>query len=91
MLQIHDNIMTSAANRGLTPPLHSGAGKQQREIPMPQLQPSAIPSPCRNICVVKQGVCTGCGRTLAEIESWPTAADSERRDIIARAAARIRH
>jgi predicted Fe-S protein YdhL (DUF1289 family) len=50
---------------------------------------SAVPSPCRNICVVKRGVCTGCGRTLAEIEAWPTAPDEERRAIIRRASMRI--
>lgn len=57
---------------------------------MPELVASAIPSPCRNICRVAKGVCTGCGRTLPEITAWPTAPDSERAAILARAKARIR-
>jgi uncharacterized protein len=50
---------------------------------------SAIPSPCRNICVVKRRLCTGCGRTLDEIAAWPTAADPQRRAIVAQARARL--
>ncbi len=57
---------------------------------MPELIASAVPSPCRNICAVKRDVCTGCGRTLAEIAAWPTAPDDERRAIIGRARQRIR-
>lgn len=40
-----------------------------------------VPSPCRNICKVRRGICTGCGRTLAEIEAWPAADDTRRRAI----------
>jgi hypothetical protein len=57
---------------------------------MRELVASLVPSPCRNICTVKRGVCTGCGRTLDEIAAWPTAPDPERRAIVARAKARIR-
>ncbi|MFN7399085.1 MAG: DUF1289 domain-containing protein [Sandaracinobacter sp.] len=57
---------------------------------MPPLVASSVPSPCRNICVVKKGICTGCGRTLDEIAAWPTALDSERRAIVGRASGRIR-
>jgi hypothetical protein len=57
---------------------------------MPDLVASAVPSPCRNICRVKRNVCVGCGRTLAEIEAWPTTTDDERRAMIERAKARIR-
>jgi predicted Fe-S protein YdhL (DUF1289 family) len=57
---------------------------------MPTLVASSVPSPCRNICVVKRGICTGCGRSLDEIAAWPTAPDPERRAIIHRAEARIR-
>ena len=57
---------------------------------MPELVASAIPSPCRNICRVANGICTGCGRTLPEIAAWPTAPDAERKEILARAKARIR-
>jgi predicted Fe-S protein YdhL (DUF1289 family) len=51
---------------------------------------SAVASPCRNICRVRRGLCTGCGRTLEEIAAWPVAPDSERVAILARSAARIR-
>jgi hypothetical protein len=57
---------------------------------MPELVARFVPSPCRNICRVKRGICTGCGRTLAEIEAWPAAPDCERRAIVERANARIR-
>lgn len=56
---------------------------------MAELVASAVPSPCRNICVVKRQLCTGCGRTLDEIAAWPTAPDDVRRAIVQRAAARI--
>jgi hypothetical protein len=56
---------------------------------MPDLVASLVASPCRNICVVKRGLCTGCGRTLDEIAAWPTAPDPERRAIVARATARL--
>ena len=56
---------------------------------MPNPVPSNVPSPCRNICEVQRGLCTGCGRTLDEIAAWPTAPDDVRRAIVQRAAARI--
>ncbi|MFX6230741.1 DUF1289 domain-containing protein [Acinetobacter baumannii] len=39
-----------------------------------------IPSPCRKICVYDPGAgwCRGCGRTLGEISTWSTMADSDR-------------
>lgn len=57
---------------------------------MPEPVASAVPSPCRNICQVKRGLCVGCGRTLDEIAAWPTAPDQLRREIALRAAGRIR-
>ena len=57
---------------------------------MAELTASVVASPCRNICKVARGICTGCGRTLAEIAAWPTATDAERLAIRARSAARIR-
>jgi predicted Fe-S protein YdhL (DUF1289 family) len=50
---------------------------------------SLVPSPCRNICQLKRGICIGCGRTPEEIARWPTAPDDERRRIRASAAARL--
>ena len=50
----------------------------------------AVPSPCRDICQVDaSGVCTGCGRTLGEIEEWPRAARERRMQIRAAACLRL--
>ncbi|TPE59248.1 DUF1289 domain-containing protein [Sandaracinobacter neustonicus] len=57
---------------------------------MPELAASAVASPCRNICRLKRGLCTGCGRTMEEIAAWPTAPDAVKLAIRARAAGRIR-
>lgn len=56
---------------------------------VPEPAASLVPSPCRNICRLKAGICTGCGRTPEEIGRWPTAPDPERRAICAAAAARL--
>jgi hypothetical protein len=64
-------------------------GKRQERALVADLLPSAVRSPCRNICRVKRGLCMGCGRTLAEIERWPSASDPERRSIAAAAAGRL--
>lgn len=52
------------------------------------LSASAVPSPCRNVCQVKRGLCIGCGRTLDEISQWPTASDERKRAIVAAARSR---
>jgi predicted Fe-S protein YdhL (DUF1289 family) len=45
-----------------------------------------IPSPCTQNCALDPHLkyCTTCGRTLPEIESWPTATDEEKRTILLR-------
>jgi predicted Fe-S protein YdhL (DUF1289 family) len=53
------------------------------------LAASLVPSPCRNICRLKAGICMGCGRTPDEIGRWPTAPDPERRAIREAAQARL--
>lgn len=48
-----------------------------------------VESPCVGICALNaQSVCTGCGRTLAEIAEWSQASDSRRRRVVELAAAR---
>jgi uncharacterized protein len=44
-----------------------------------------ISTPCRNICVIdpRNGLCTGCGRSLDEIASWSRLGEPERRAIMA--------
>jgi len=47
---------------------------------------SQMESPCIQICVVdtSSGLCSGCGRTLAEIASWSSLTPAERRKIMDR-------
>ena len=42
-------------------------------------------SPCIRICVIDPptGLCTGCGRTLAEIGQWSRLGEAERRALMA--------
>jgi len=46
--------------------------------------PRAIVTPCVQVCVMddETGLCLGCRRTIAEIESWTAFSDAERRDIL---------
>jgi predicted Fe-S protein YdhL (DUF1289 family) len=43
------------------------------------------PSPCTKVCTLDamSGLCSGCGRSLAEIERWPLMSETERRHLIA--------
>jgi predicted Fe-S protein YdhL (DUF1289 family) len=53
-------------------------------IESPTIESPAIESPCIKICVVDPvcALCTGCGRTLAEIEHWVRFSPAERRRIM---------
>ena len=50
-----------------------------------------IKSPCNDVCQLewKSGYCLGCGRTGAEIASWPRITDEERDAITAQLEARL--
>lgn len=49
---------------------------------------SAIESPCIKVCELNRDqICTGCGRTLAEITDWPKA-DGRRKLLIRRLASK---
>jgi hypothetical protein len=52
----------------------------------------AIETPCVKICTLDHaaGMCSGCGRTLLEIEQWTRLSDGERRTIIEQLPARLR-
>ncbi len=52
---------------------------------------SAVSSPCVKICIVdpRSGICTGCGRTLAEIGNWLRFSESERLKVAAQLADRL--
>lgn len=45
--------------------------------------PSHVESPCIGICMIEDGYCMGCGRTLDEIAAWPTLSGDERRQVVA--------
>lgn len=51
---------------------------------------SDAPSPCINICRITAatGWCEGCRRTMAEIAGWPGYGPAQRREVLARVAAR---
>jgi predicted Fe-S protein YdhL (DUF1289 family) len=49
------------------------------------MTPAGPSSPCMNICVLDvERVCTGCGRTLDEIERWGRMSAVEQWAVIAR-------
>jgi predicted Fe-S protein YdhL (DUF1289 family) len=39
-------------------------------------------SPCTDRCQLDDGICLGCGRTVAEITSWQRLSESERARVI---------
>jgi predicted Fe-S protein YdhL (DUF1289 family) len=50
-----------------------------------------ISTPCTKVCAVsgQTGHCIGCGRTLAEIASWASFDETQRRAIMAELPARL--
>jgi predicted Fe-S protein YdhL (DUF1289 family) len=50
-----------------------------------------LETPCVNICLLdsETGLCVGCGRSIAEIASWASMSDRERRAIMAQLAKRM--
>lgn len=64
--------------------------------PIRQSQPRDVPlmtiSPCIKVCTLDpvSGLCSGCGRTLAEIERWPRMSDAERLQVMAELDERLR-
>lgn len=49
-----------------------------------------VESPCNDVCKLDEqtGWCLGCYRTLAEIGSWSSLADADKRAVIERSATR---
>ncbi|WP_276249250.1 DUF1289 domain-containing protein [Haloarcula rara] len=39
-------------------------------------------SPCTSVCALEDGLCVGCGRTVAEIASWQSMSDEEREQVV---------
>jgi predicted Fe-S protein YdhL (DUF1289 family) len=50
-----------------------------------------VRSPCVSVCVLDEGtnVCIGCGRTLDEVAAWSQMTNAQRREVVARAPARL--
>ncbi len=50
----------------------------------PARRPTAIRTPCVQVCVVDgpSGLCLGCFRTLAEIGGWSGLTDEQRADLM---------
>ena len=44
--------------------------------------PKRALSPCTGVCTMADGLCIGCGRTLAEIAGWGGLTDEERAAIM---------
>lgn len=50
----------------------------------------SVPSPCIGVCQVdRDQVCTGCGRSLAEIAAWSQLGDETQARIVALARLRL--
>jgi predicted Fe-S protein YdhL (DUF1289 family) len=43
-----------------------------------------VQSPCIDLCIMEDGVCTGCGMTQKESTNWPKMTNEERRKVIER-------
>lgn len=43
-----------------------------------------VTSPCVSRCHIQQDICTGCGRTLAEVASWSTMTLTQRQAVVDR-------
>jgi len=52
---------------------------------------NAVLTPCIKVCVVDaaSGLCSGCGRTLAEIGGWLGFSDDQRRAVMAMLPSRL--
>ena len=50
-----------------------------------------VSTPCIKVCIVdgKNGLCVGCGRTLAEIAAWGAMDEERRRAIMTELPARL--
>ena len=41
-----------------------------------------VKSPCTGICMLDNGECTGCGRTIEEITSWRSMSPEEQNAVV---------
>lgn len=43
-----------------------------------------VESPCNDLCIMEDGICTGCGMTQQESTNWHKMTNEERRKVIER-------
>lgn len=43
-----------------------------------------VKNPCISVCLIEDGVCTGCGMTEDEVNKWPKMTEVERRKVVER-------
>jgi predicted Fe-S protein YdhL (DUF1289 family) len=58
----------------------------------PPMVEAPVRSPCVSVCILDPAgtsVCTGCGRTLDEVAAWSEMSNAQRREVVARAPARL--
>ena len=41
-----------------------------------------IKSPCKNLCILSDSICLGCGRNIEDIKNWKNYTDEEREFVI---------
>ncbi len=49
---------------------------------MDEYSGTMVRSPCTGICMLDNGECTGCGRTIEEITSWRSMSPEEQSAVI---------
>ena len=45
-----------------------------------------VASPCIDLCIIDDGVCTGCGMTSQEVNTWHKMDNDDRRKVVERLA-----
>jgi predicted Fe-S protein YdhL (DUF1289 family) len=43
-----------------------------------------VQSPCIDLCIMDNGVCTGCGMTNEEVTKWPKMTNDDRKKVLER-------
>jgi len=43
-----------------------------------------VQSPCTDLCIMEDGICTGCGMTNQEVNQWLKMTNEERKKVVER-------
>jgi len=46
------------------------------------LRKSTIKSPCIDVCIQRDGICTGCLRTTEEVAQWESYSESQKAEVL---------